>query len=273
MQKSNLVTLSSLCFLIIADIWFMSLWKTEAANADEDHETEQQIILDTSDINISKTGEMNMGAPDIQNKPIDEQNLTVKPAVEFKDNALFIGDSRTVGLMEYAQIDNADFFCGVGMSVFNIHKKAVAVPGVGKISLENLLNSKKFSRIYIMLGLNEIGYSFEKIIEKYNELIAFVEEREPDAAIVIQANLHITKDRSDNDKNCNNKAINKLNNALSELADNKGIFYLDANVVFDDANGALSADKSSDNIHLYAKYYKEWGKWIMEQTELLMEEG
>ena len=41
------------------------------------------------------------------------------PAPVPMNDALFIGDSRTVGLMEYSGISEADFFCSVGMSVFD----------------------------------------------------------------------------------------------------------------------------------------------------------
>lgn len=187
-------------------------------------------------------------------------------------NTLFIGDSRTVGLMEYAQIEDAHFFCNVGLSVFNIYDNSVSVPHVGKVTLEQLLNSKKYSKIYIMLGVNEMGYPFKKIISQYKQLITFIQEREPSVKIMIMANLHVTQSRSQNDKTFNNHAINRLNTTLRTFADSKSIFYLDANALFDDQNGALSADKSSDNAHLYAKYYKEWGNWIIQQTSLLLKE-
>jgi lysophospholipase L1-like esterase len=189
------------------------------------------------------------------------------------DDALFIGDSRTVGLMEYAGIDGADYFCTVGMSVYNIHKKPVSVPNVGKVTLTELLNSKKYGKIYIMLGINEVGYKFSNTIEKYSELIEFVKSKQSDAVIFIQANLHVTKSRSDSDKVVNNTAINGLNAELAKLADGKSKFYLDANILFDDKTGGLSSDKSKDGTHLYAKYYSEWGKWIIRQTASLIGEG
>ena len=188
------------------------------------------------------------------------------------DDALFIGDSRTVGLCEYGEIPGADFFADVGMNVFNIYKKTVSVPTVGKVTLTQLLTNKKYGKIYIMLGINEIGYPFDSLIAKYKELLDFVSEKQPGAEIFIQANLHVTKARSDKDKVINNPAINKLNEKLKTFADGKHIYYLDANTLFDDANGNLSADKTGDSAHPYGKYYMQWGKWIINQTALV-EEG
>lgn len=153
---------------------------------------------------------------------------------------------------------------------FNIHKNPVSVPNVGKVTLTELLDNKDYNKIYIMLGINELGYNFENILSKYEELVNFVKEKEPATSIIIQGNLHVTPSRSDSDDTFNNNTINNLNAALSNFADNEHIFYFDVNSLFDDENGALSADKSEDDTHLYAKYYAEWGQWIVEQTSLIM---
>ena len=254
MKKSNLVTLLSLCFIIVAVILFMFLWKTPSASSGA--ETDSSFEASTSTIETSTT-----------------DNITTPPKGDISmDDALFIGDSRTVGLMEYAGIDGADYFCTVGMSVYNIHKKPVSVPNVGKVTLTELLNSKKYGKIYIMLGINEVGYKFSSTVEKYSELIEFIKDKQPNAVIFIQANLHVTKSRSDSDKVVNNTAINGLNAELAKLADGKSKFYLDANILFDDKTGGLSSDKSEDSTHLYAKYYSEWGKWIIRQTASLIGE-
>lgn len=200
----------------------------------------------------------------------DQTDTPVKVSMQ---DALFIGDSRTVGLMEYAGIKEADFFCSTGMSVFSLQKNAVSVPGVGKVKLTKLLETKKYKKIYVMLGINELGYPFKSIVSKYGELISLIQKKQPDATIFIQANLHVSKKRSDSDKTINNKKIDQLNAELAKLADQKTKFYLDVNPQFDDKNGALASDKSQDNAHLYAKYYAEWGQWIMKETASIMKEG
>ena len=281
MKKSNLVTLLSLCFLVVAVILFMFFGKKTSSSsgteADNNSVTHNDIILtpkDTLEDTNSTQTEGGYEASTSITETSSTENITTQPNSDISmDDALFIGDSRTVGLMEYADIDGADFFCAEGMSVYNIHKKPVSVPNVGKVTLTELLNSKKYGKIYIMLGINEVGYKFSSIVEKYNELIEFVKEKQCDAVIIIQANLHVTKNRSDSDKVVNNTAINELNTELEKLADGKSIFYIDANILFDDKTGALSSDKSEDSTHLYAKYYSEWGKWIIRQTASLIGEG
>lgn len=216
--------------------------------------------------------------PSVQTEAVISENnkntsdTSIPDTVQTGD-ALFIGDSRTVGLCEYSEMQNTDFFANVGMTVYNIRKKTVSVPGIGKVTLDELLEGKKYDRIYLMLGINEIGYKTENTVKKYRELIGFIQEKQSASTIFIQANLHVDKDRSSKDAVINNPAINALNRAISEIADGINIFYLDANTVFDDENGDLSADKTDDGTHPYAKYYSEWGRWLETQTRTLTGKG
>lgn len=283
MKKSNIITFLSLCFIIIAIITVMIFWKTPSVGSGTETENDsiQKDVVISSTTEDTKSPETTKPSPnaDSTNRASTEstkkENQSSAPEMTriSMDDALFIGDSRTVGLMEYAGIDNADFFCTVGMSVYNIHKNPVSVPNVGKVTLNELLKNKKYGKIYIMLGINEVGYKFSNTVSEYNELIEYIRGRQPESTVFIQANLHVTKSRSDSDKVVKNNAINGLNAELSKLADGKSKFYLDANVLFDDGSGGLSADKSGDGTHLYAKYYQEWGKWIIRQTASLIGEG
>ena len=199
MKKSNYITLVSFIVLIAAVILFMIFSKTPSQSAVTDTTASSTV----SDESAATTHAGTSDGTDFENSSgaTGQSMQTTLPkasTVSMKD-ALFIGDSRTVGLMEYAGIDGADYFCTVGMSVFNIHKKPVSVPNVGKVTLTELLNSKKYGKIYIMLGINEVGYKFSNTIEKYSELIEFVKSKQSDAVIFIQANLHVTKSRSDSE--------------------------------------------------------------------------
>ena len=185
---------------------------------------------------------------------------------EYFDDALFIGDSRTVGISEYGDLNNAIFFANTGMSVYNVFEKNVSVPQVGKLKLEQLLTYKKFGKIYIMLGINELGYNQEKTLKKYKDLLKFIQEKQSNAIIYIEANLHVAAERSNKDKTINNININKINNEISKLADNEKIFFIDVNEKFDDENGNLSSNYTQDNVHIYAKYYKEWSDWLSQNA-------
>lgn len=274
MKKYNFVTFVFLCLLVIAVTMF-SFFKNNIFGTAEKGNIDVSTTKNKAVAVVDKPTENTLSHN--ANRETESELTSFTQAVPKSDismdDALFIGDSRTVGLMEYSGIDGADFFCTVGMSVYNIHNNPVSVPNIGKIALTDLLNSKKYGKIYIMLGINEVGYDFDRTVEKYAELIDMIKNAQPNAVVFIQANLHVSKNRSDSDEVINNTAIDELNEKLSKLADGNSVFYLDANVLFDDDTGSLSSEKTEDSTHLYAKYYKEWGNWIVMQTSSLIEEG
>lgn len=202
------------------------------------------------------------------------QEQTQQPAhvpVELDmSNALFIGDSRTVGLMEYSGLES-DFFASVGMSVYNVEDEEVSVPNVGKVTLDQLLSNREYDTIYLMLGINELGYDMDQTVDVYGKLVEDISKSQPDAKIMIQANLHVTQEKSQNHDYITNERIDEFNDKIAGLADGKNIFYLDANPEYDDENGAMSAEVTSDGAHLYAKYYEQWGTWIKAESQRMLE--
>ena len=188
-----------------------------------------------------------------------------KPENPFED-ALFIGDSRTVGIGKYSGIKDAEFFASTGMTVFNVFKEEVKVGDRDKCTLEHLLLTNEYDRIYLTLGINELGSSQERIMEHYAQVVQRLRELQPRAYIHLQANLHVAKKRSDTDKTYNNDNINRLNESIAALADDKWVFYLDPNPVFDDADGAMTAGYTWDDIHLLGKHYVLWTDWLKENT-------
>lgn len=85
-----------------------------------------------------------------------------------------------------------------------------------------------------MLGINELGYDMNKTLENYEKLIDHVKNNQSNAIIYVQANLHVTHDKSSKDKTINNANIDKFNSKIAKFADNKKIFYIDINEKFDD---------------------------------------
>ncbi len=175
------------------------------------------------------------------------------------DDALFIGDSRTVGLMEYGTLKNADYFCDVGLASYKIDSEYIdGYSFIGK------LTSKQYGKIYIMLGINEVGNDFNYTVNAYSSMIETIKANQPDAIIYIIANLHVTS--AAETSSISNDRINYLNASLSQFADYKKIFYIDINPVFDDPNGALRSDATGDGVHVYGDYYKLWCEWLCMNT-------
>ncbi len=182
------------------------------------------------------------------------------------EDALIIGDSRSLGIKEYGNLEGATFFVKEAMSIYNLWKKELPVGELGEITLEKLLESHTYGKIYIMLGYNELGYDANHTAERYKETLDRIHEMEPDAIIYICSNLHVTEELSSVDAMYNNEKINIYNKKLEAFADQKTYFYLEVNGPFDDENGNLRKECSGDKVHLYAKYYREWSEWFCNHT-------
>ena len=286
MKKQNLTTLAIFAFVMVFSIVFSAVQGAvekkariaeEASMSAEAESISRELESLTFEDETSSTTEGTTKEPETneEGETIEQtdttESTTTKPKGKFSmKDALFIGDSRTVGIAEYANISGAKFFCDVGMSSYNVYDKNLPVKSIGKTKLKALLKKHKFGKIYIMLGINEIGYDFTTTVKRYSELVKYIRKAQPEAVVFIQANMHVTAERSKNDKIVNNKRINRFNEAIKKMANNKTIYYLDVNPVFDDKSGALDSKKTGDNTHVYAKHYKEWGEWIVKQSKQLL---
>lgn len=181
--------------------------------------------------------------------------------VSYFDDALFIGDSRTEDIKLYGNLTGADFFCSVGLSNYKVN--TVTVDGM---LLSEYLANKQYGKIYIMLGLNEIGDSIDYTTGMYKSLVEQIQQVQPSALIFLEANLHVTNWYSQQNPSQSNERLDTYNQKIAELANNTNIFYIDINEIFDDENGALPADYTGDGIHPYAKYYTDWSEWLCKKT-------
>lgn len=182
------------------------------------------------------------------------------------DDALFIGDSRTMGLYEYGNLGNAMVIADSGMSVYKVWEKEIKTEDGSIETLQTLLEKHTFGKVYIMLGINELGYAFEPTAKKFEATVETIRQTQPEAIIYLGANLHITKDKSDSSDIFNNENINRFNTVMEQLADGKQIFYLDVNPLFDNEEGCLSPDYTTDKVHVLGKYYADWVDWILENA-------
>ena len=234
----------------------------EQAQEDTQEISEEQAQEDTQEASGEETSEADR---ETQSPQETQPEFTQAPEGYF-DDALFIGDSRTVGLSEYGGIEGADFYATTGMSVYNIDSEKVRLGDKGVISFENLITQYSYGKIYLMLGINELGYDKDETVNEYKALVERLRQAQPEAIIFVEANLHVSAKRSSQDAIYNNQNINYINDNISVLADNENIFYIDVNKLFDDEDGNLRADTTMDETHVLGRYYKQWADWIAENA-------
>ena len=189
-------------------------------------------------------------------------------ADSYFDDAAFIGDSRTQGLQLYTGLPNATFYAAQGLMVDTFFNKKFVKAGGGKITIPDAMKNQKFKKVYIMLGVNELGWAYEKVfIQKYGEVVDKVKELQPDAKVYVQSILPVTKAKSDGDAIYNNTKISRYNELIEQMCREKGVTYLHVADAVGLDNGALPAGSATDGVHLNREYCYKWLDYLKAHTK------
>lgn len=196
-----------------------------------------------------------------KNEKLDNviQNVDKKDR-KFNNKVAFIGDSRTQGLLLYSGLNDVIDYSYIGLMVDTaISKKFVKGTAGEKITILEDMQKRELDTVYIMLGINELGWSYSEVfVSKYKELIQKIKEVQPNCEIILQSIIPITKSRSDSDKIFNNKNINNYNQLIQKIAIDENVTFLNVGSALADKNGNLPEEASTDGIHIEASYCEKW---------------
>lgn len=185
---------------------------------------------------------------------------------DYFHDALFIGNSRTVGLSLYGSMpEETTFYATVGMNIYDLLTSTAQVPPEEgpEQSFTSVLNEKQYGKIYIMLGINDLGTgTSESFAEYYKTIIDTIHQAQPNAIIYIQSIINISAERDAQGDAISNSNINEKNALLEQLANNDYIYYLNINEVLIDSNGFLNADYTSDGVHLGGGSLSLWEDYL-----------
>lgn len=215
----------------------------------------------TADISVpEENGEENTEQTEqIEPTEISEPREFVSVDESYFDDAVFIGDSRTVGLHDYGGLENATFYATVGMNVYDLWTDKFCEVDGEKLTLEEALTKRQYGKVYFQIGINEMGRgTIDSFMQAYEDSVHKLEELQPDAIIYVQGIMRVTQKKSESDAVFNNTGILLRNDRIAQLADNVHIFYIDMNEAVCDNHGNLKEDLTFDNVHLYASKYNIW---------------
>lgn len=185
---------------------------------------------------------------------------------QYLDNSLFIGDSRVVGIMLYGGIDEMDFFCSEGLTIYELWDQQLKVNGKGSsMLLKEAIKTGGYDRIYLEIGINEMGQgTIDDFMTAYAGTAAKIREYAPDADIVLCSIMNVTAERDRTDKVFNNRRAGNRNKRIKSLCEENGYHYLDINEYVCGEDGNLKGEYSEDSCHLKGKYDGLWEKCILE---------
>ena len=179
-----------------------------------------------------------------------------------KGEILFTGSS----LMEQFPINELLMSNGMNQVIYN--------RGIGGFTttdmlqyMEEMVFGTEPSRIFINIGTNDIGspdYRLDTLMERYEEIISRIQERLPEAEIIMMAYYPV----NETDKvpegewgrtafvTRTNENIAIANEAVERLAAKKGCRFINVNEGLTDERGKLKKEFTIEGIHMYANGYQ-----------------
>ena len=162
-----------------------------------------------------------------------------------------------------AGLSNATFYSHKGITVNTVFTEPAIKMGNSKVSIMDALAKTDFSKVYIMLGINETGWVYSSLfIEKYAEIVDEIKKINPDAVIYVQQILPVSQKVSEEHRYIKNKRIRKYNTLLQEMAEEKEVYFVDVAKAVEDEKGVLPEDAAVDGIHLKKDYCKKWLEYL-----------
>lgn len=219
-----------------------------------------------------------MAAPLVEEEKAPREPVTLTESGSWFSDAVFIGDSRVVGLRLYSGITpEAAFLDHTGLTVYEVkEEKRVIRKGDQKVSVLEALSGGSYGKVYIALGVNELGY-FNPVgfAEACGEVVEAVRERQPEARIYIQSLLPVNTAKckaNDIPYYITNEGIAGYNEALETYFAGKDVYLLGIPDGLTDETGQVFKEYSADGVHFKKDGYVLWLNYLAAHTEGRVEE-
>jgi lysophospholipase L1-like esterase len=124
----------------------------------------------------------------------------------------------------------------------------------GMLQRLSVLKTAQPDTIYLMAGVNDLkrGASDREILGNLHQILTRLRQQHPNVRIVVQSILP-TRSRY-----IPNARIAQINPMIQALAQRHAADYLDLHQQFQDNNGELRRDLTTDGIHLSPQGYQVW---------------
>lgn len=210
-----------------------------------------------------KDSSLHSGTSETESSSVKEKPQFTTVEDSYFDDALFIGDSRTVALRAFSSFPNAYFFAKTGISTNSLFEYPASDEITGA-SLSHTLTERKYSKIYIMIGVNDLGYgTLNSFSDTYFDAIEKIKLFQPDAIIYVQSIVGVTKGKeASNPRSFNNQTVINRNAVLQSKCDGETVLYLDLFSVYRDENGYLDSKHSSDGLHISPSSLSLWVDYL-----------
>lgn len=189
---------------------------------------------------------------------------------DYFSDAVFIGDSRTDGLKLYGGVEGAEFIEHTGITVFEVgKKKAIRINGE-KYTVLEALAMKQYGKVYVMLGVNELGYyDDDGFAREYAGFVDQIRALQPGAILYIQnlVAIHPEKAKANNQPYyVTNEQIAVYNGIIAAIAAEKHTVLVDVNAALVGEDGILPREGTTDGVHFTKDYCVRWYDYLKSHT-------
>lgn len=198
-------------------------------------------------------------------QPVPEGDLL---GDEWFDDSAIIGHSLMEGFEGFAGVySNIHYFTATGLSAAGASGYSkFKLPNGGTGTLKKGLGQKQFSKIYIMLGVNEITTSKERYKENMLAILDIIHETQAEDIPIYILNVTPTTKKKSDSTAFNLKNVTKINEAIAELCEEQECYLVDVYSCFADEDGYLPSKLSTDGVHITASQYKVMANYILSHT-------
>ena len=202
---------------------------------DKDHTADESLdvsVENDSDDEAEEGGELAIEIASAETKVESTADTTVLAYKEdakkgYLNRCVFLGDSRTVAMVNYGLINDDAALAQIGISHPSFAGNQFVNNAGKQYTLKSYLSSHQAPVIYIALGVNGINDPSEEHYKtSFIELIDKIMEQAPNSNIVLMS-IGPVDDNGAYRNTVQNSQINKYNDFLRETAKDKHIFYLD----------------------------------------------
>ena len=183
----------------------------------------------------------------------------------FRD-AAFIGDSRMKGIMNFAKFEYAADFSHVGLTVADVFTKPYIETPSGSVTVSEALQGGTYGKIYMMTGLNELGwYDTDKFIEYYGNMVDHAKQTHPEAQIYVIGIMPVGAKATAEQAHLTNDRVQMFNGLILSMCEAKQVYFVDGfEAVASD--GRLPDDASPDGVHMEPGYCKMLTDYLLSHT-------
>ncbi len=200
-------------------------------------------------------------SPDVTPEPTPEA-----PVSNYFADAVFIGDSRTQGLMYWGGL-TTNYITAKGMSILQIQSgEALYTDTHGLTSVYGALERIAYNKIYINIGVNDFYRNSATYGAVLRDVVSRIQQIRPNAVIYLMTLVPVNEQIGFNSGyTVTNATIQAFNNEIWNTAAEKGVFCIDVYSHFANGYGALNAADTWDGIHLTVQGNQKLGAFLKTQ--------